>query len=230
MQSTFLPSTSEIHDEFVQELAAVGGTVSDTYDDGRRLFVRAVLPQVREVRTRDRMQGGVALRASGLQIRVHPYLFRQVCRNGAILAQAIQTCSIERVECEFDPPQADVALVLSQVREAVRSCCDESVFAAAAARVRSSVESEADLILNMSPGFFRLAGQIGGEVIRDILDRFEAEGDRSAFGLMNAVTSLARDTQDPEVRWRLEELGGGVPALLRPRHVPDDAAAVAVRA
>jgi hypothetical protein len=31
---------------------------------------------------------------------------------------------------------------------------------------------------------------------------------------MNAVTSTARDTRDPEVRWRLEELGAQVPALL----------------
>jgi len=37
---------------------------------------------------------------------------------------------------------------------------------------------------------------------------------------MNAVTSVARDTRDPELRWRLEELGGGIPAMLVPD--PDD--------
>jgi hypothetical protein len=31
---------------------------------------------------------------------------------------------------------------------------------------------------------------------------------------MNAITSLARDTRDPERRWRLEELGGGMLALI----------------
>jgi hypothetical protein len=35
------------------------------------------------------------------------------------------------------------------------------------------------------------------------------------FGFMNAVTAVARDTRDPETRWRLEELGGAVP-LVRP--------------
>ncbi len=49
---------------------------------------------------------------------------------------------------------------------------------------------------------------------------FEAE-DRSAFSLMNAVTSVARDQDDPEVRWQLEELGGGVPAMNFPRVRPD---------
>jgi hypothetical protein len=47
-----------------------------------------------------------------------------------------------------------------------------------------------------------------------ILGRFTSGADRSRFGLMNAVTSVARDTHDPELRWRLEELGGGIPAAL----------------
>ena len=33
---------------------------------------------------------------------------------------------------------------------------------------------------------------------------------------MNAVTATARDTRDPDLRWRLEEFGGGIPALLKP--------------
>jgi hypothetical protein len=49
-------------------------------------------------------------------------------------------------------------------------------------------------------------------MLGDILDRFTKGSDRSRFGLMNAVTSLARDTRDPELRWRLEELGGAIPA------------------
>jgi hypothetical protein len=43
---------------------------------------------------------------------------------------------------------------------------------------------------------------------------------------MNAVTSVARDTRDPELRWRLEEFGGGIPALARdPSPRLDDARA-----
>jgi hypothetical protein len=47
-----------------------------------------------------------------------------------------------------------------------------------------------------------------------IVERFTLGRDRSAFGLLNAVTSVARDTRDPETRWRLEELGGTMPAHL----------------
>jgi hypothetical protein len=44
---------------------------------------------------------------------------------------------------------------------------------------------------------------------------------------MNAVTSVARDTQDPDLRWRLEELGGGLPVERCPTTDPDDVAAAA---
>ena len=35
-----------------------------------------------------------------------------------------------------------------------------------------------------------------------------AQGER--YGLMNAITSVARDTDDRELRWNLEKLGGDV--------------------
>src|SRR5262249_45612743 len=98
MNPTFLPSIARLQELFSREIGAAGGTVSDTYNAGRRLFLRAILPQVREVRSRDEVQGGVALRATGCQIQIHPYLFRQICRNGAIMAQSLQTRLVQRIE------------------------------------------------------------------------------------------------------------------------------------
>jgi hypothetical protein len=234
MNPTFLPSTAQLKDLFVQEVGAAGGTVSDTYDDGRRLFVRAILPQAREVRPQDRVQGGVALRAAGPQIWVHPYLFRQVCRNGAVMAQAFQTRQVQRLEENpFGAPAGyEIAEVLVEVQEVLRSCAAAEVFAANVERMRSAVDIDADQVLNVLPRLLQMAEKLGPEVGSQIMERYlSGEGDRSAFGLMNAVTSLARDTEDAELRWGLEELGGGVPALLKPRPLPDGAAAaVALRA
>jgi len=50
-----------------------------------------------------------------------------------------------------------------------------------------------------------------------IYGRFAASDDRSAFGLMNAVTSVARDTEDPAIRWSLETIGGSMPAYFAQR-------------
>jgi hypothetical protein len=37
---------------------------------------------------------------------------------------------------------------------------------------------------------------------------------------MNAITTTARETRDPETKWRLEELGGAVAAGIEPETTP----------
>ena len=58
-----------------------------------------------------------------------------------------------------------------------------------------------------------------------MMGEYTSEGDDSVFGLMNAVTSVAREEPDPEVRWDLEELGGGIPAMVPDVPKPSDTAA-----
>jgi hypothetical protein len=213
---------AEIKALFAEEIRAAGGSLSDTFDDGARLFSRSLLPQVREVRKADRLQGGVALRASGREVWVHPYVFRLVCSNGAIMAHAIQTRHVEGQD--FAAPEE----VAEEVRQAMRACCAEEVFTGAAEQMRSAREAAADSALNMLPMLARLPAGAGGQFLQTILDRFFQEADHSRFGLVNAVTSVARDTRSPEIRWRLEELGGAIAAGLTPVLQPDDTAAAAV--
>jgi len=205
-------ATEEIKEIFVDEVEAAGGTMSDAFDDGARIFLRAVLPGEKEVERRDRVQGGVAVRATAEDIWVHPYVFRQVCSNGAIRAHAIETREIRRADFSTEE-QAGVACAL---REAIRACSCDEAFAHGAAEMRSARgSSKIDLALTMMPLWARLAqGAESRTVISFIIDRFFADRDRSRFGLMNAVTSVARDTRDPEVRWRLEEFGGGIAAVV----------------
>jgi hypothetical protein len=213
MTTKFLPTTREIRECFVEEITALGGTVSDQYDDDHRLFLRSTLPRVLEARPRDRMQGGVALRVADCQVLVHPYVFRQVCSNGAIFAQTIKTQRLQRVQ--DDAPIFDVEKVLDELREMVQACAAEEVFEMAAEQIRSATEAQADHILTLMPLLARMSPDVVVQVLGDIESRFQAEGDRTLFGVMNAVTSRARDTRDPELRWQLEELGGGVPALVK---------------
>jgi hypothetical protein len=215
-------STAHIHTLFAEEVLAAGGTVTDGFDDGERLFARSVLPAVAEVRPGDRVQGGAALRAAGGEVWVHPYVFRQVCRNGAIVAHAIETRHLADLG-SLTADECDEA-----VREAVRACCAPEAFAAAAGEMRAAVGADIDVALTMMPVLARLSGRHGQRLLREVLERLFRDGDRSRFGLMNAVTSLARDTSDPDLRWRLEEFGGGVPALRAPEVPSDDAAAEAV--
>lgn len=200
-------TTQEIRSIFAEEITAVDGSVPDTFDDGTRLFLRSVLPGERAVGERDLVQGGVALRASATEIWIHPYVFRQVCRNGAIIAQAIQTRHLAQDQFEF----AEGPDIASALGEAIRACCSEDAFHVAADAIRSSREKEADFALAMMPMIARLPAGVGAEILSMIMGQFRDERDQSRFGLMNAVTAVARETRDPEMRWRLEEFGGGIP-------------------
>jgi hypothetical protein len=208
-------SIATILDVFTLEVHDRHGRVTDTFNDGRRLFVRSLLPHVGTARPKDDMQGGLALRATEEELWLHPYLFRQVCRNGAIMAQAIDSL---HVECLGAYTREEGTTML---REAIAQCAEERVFAQSMTKIRSSATMEMDDFLNVMPHLAILQRANMGHFFTDILARFFGERDRTLFGLMNAVTSAARDTRDPDDRWRLEELGGGIGAKLLPRRLPD---------
>jgi hypothetical protein len=200
--------TSEIATIFAEELVAQGGSVTDTFDDGARLFMRAVLPAEQEVKSRDRVQGGVALRATECDVWIHPYVFRQVCSNGAIIARATQTRHIEWSDfsyaAEFERAGA--------VREAIQICCEPEAFDHASEAMRSSAHGPGDTALNVVLSMSsRLPAALKAQLLDTISHEFFRGADRSRFALMNVVTAVARDAADPEVRWRLEELGGAIP-------------------
>jgi hypothetical protein len=74
------------------------------------------------------------------------------------------------------------------------------------------METAADLMLEMLPELVHIREGGYERFIPQMLDEFFAAGDRSRYGLMNAVTATAREQRDPEDRWRLEELGGEIGA------------------
>ncbi len=222
MTHCYLPATRAITEIFTEEVRLSGGSVAESFDCGNNLFLRAVLPAVFEARSDDGQQAGVALRTRDREILVHPYVFRQVCRNGAIFAKAIETQPIERLDNDaLDAVGGDT---LGKVREAVRACTSAESFATVVTRIRSATEIEADLVLQLAPMIKSLPAKLVGGIMSSVMNRFTSDGDRTAFGLMNAITSVARDTRDPDIRWRLEEFGGGISACLNPVLNPDAAA------
>ncbi|MHC4427712.1 MAG: hypothetical protein ACYS0D_03805 [Planctomycetota bacterium] len=223
MTNELVPPTRAIREAFEHEVADAGGKVTDAFDDGRCLFLRSIFPDSMEVGRGDRTSRGVALRGRETEIHVHPYFFRQVCRNGSIAAQAVQTRRMERYEYATCPGAEEA--VLLEVCQAVRDCSDPDILASATDRMRTMTETDADAALSLLPEILRLKPDNASRLVDLILGRFERRPDRSTFGLMNAITSVARDTSDHDTRWRLEEAGGGMLARLMPRPTPDDARA-----
>jgi hypothetical protein len=200
---------------FTEEVNRRDGRVTDTFQDERHLFIRSLLPYIADARPKDQMQGGLALRATEDELWLCPYLFRQVCRNGAVMAEAIESL---HVEC-LGVYSADEGT--NMLREVIAKCSEKRVFQCSMRRICSSASMAIDW-LNLIPYFkhFQAAGVATG-FLSQILRRFELESDHTQFGLMNAVTSVARDTRNPRDRWRLEELGGSIGARVRPRQPTD---------
>jgi hypothetical protein len=208
MRTKFRPTAAEIEEVFLEETAPFGGVTWDRWSDGEGLFIRSVYPHVREVLPGDQFQRGVALRTTDETVVVHPYLFRQVCQNGAILAWAIDSRPIDRVKSRS--LVSEVASVLTDVRLAIQACSQEVILHQTADRLRFAADAEANVVLQLMPMLSRMPQRHVADLLDRITARFESNRDRSLFGLMNAVTSVARDTPDPDTRWRLEELGGGL--------------------
>jgi len=216
-------TTVQVMAVFAEGVAARGGIVTDTFDDGRRLFTRSVLPHLEEVRPQDRVQGGVALKASVVGVWLYPYIYRLVCRNGAIMAETLEARSVGHL------PQQEPDVVLHSIREGVEACCAREVFVSTVHKIRKACETEVDLALTLLPMLSRLSRGATADMPSEIMDRFFREGDRSAFGLANAITAVARDNRDPEMRWDLEEMGGGIAIATPPKHPAGRGVAVQAR-
>jgi len=199
---------ARVADIFQQEMAKVSGSVTRVLD-GESLFARGVLPRIAEVVKGDGVRAGVAVRATEEDIFVHPFIFRLVCTNGAIMAQATQTVQISRHELWIGGADLETRLC-----EAVRGCCQPEAFQMGVNQMRTARQREVDMAI-MVAQFMATHGSSLRPLLSRVLQRYDEAGERSAYGMMNAITSVARDTRNPNMKWKLEELGGSVPALMR---------------
>jgi hypothetical protein len=240
-------TTARVLAVFAEEVRARWGEVTQTFDDGKRLFSRAVLPHVAEVGPGDQIRGGVAIKATGDGVWLYPYTFRRICSNGAIATWTLEGRPIA------DPHLQQPELVLEAVRSTVEACCKAEVFTRAFGKMRKGREATAtDLLFRilpllsgsidlgliersvrekkapdintpqatalkseailsaLMPALFRRSAPYHGDLMTGVLRRYGKEGDRSRFGLAQAITAVARDVQDPELKWDLEKLGGAV--------------------
>lgn len=223
--TTFSPSIDEIRGAVTDEITALGGSVSDLVSDQERLFMRVVLPASAEIRVGDSVQAGVAVRAIPTQIDVYPYTLREVCTNGSIVANALAGRQIERIQAtELGAPSYDATIILAKLRDAVRDCASPETFDIATRHMRAMTQDAGSHALRVLHMLARMHTEDATPYLAMIFGRFAAREDQSAFGAMNAVTSIARDIRDPAIRWSLEQIGGSMPAYLARSRVTRPAA------
>ncbi|MFA5875945.1 MAG: hypothetical protein WC901_04630 [Candidatus Margulisiibacteriota bacterium] len=203
-------STAEITTSFINGIQAERGKVRDTYDDGRYLYIRSVLPYSFKVTKKDKIHGGLALKSTTTELWLHPYLFRQVCRNGLIAASTMQSVCMEYDT--FSEGKEGIEELALEIPWAIRNCARKEFFQEAAGQMKDArkreVEWKADYELKLLSMLNTRHGDgFNRRVLREIRRRFEVEEERTLYGMVNATTSMARDTRDPALKWRLEQLG-----------------------
>ena len=207
-------STAAIASVFRDEVAIHDGTIHDMFNDGHRLYCRAVLPRVAKVRPKDKLQGGVALCVTDHFVRVQPYVLRHVCTNGLIVGISQRTWVVGLAGAKLDESALD------DVRCAIKACCDEQEFrdqiqlfrVATTDQILTSME-----LLSRMQDLSGLPDPVREQIVSLVHDEFDREDDRTRYGLMNAVTAVARETRDPDLRWKLEEVGAAIGMALERR-------------
>lgn len=212
------PGLPQIEDAFSQAVDQSGGSVTDRFEDDGLLILRAVTQKCENIQTGDQLNAGVALMCDGPKIDIHPYIFRQVCRNGAIMPQVIGSESLTRETSEFES-----VFVLNDVRSVVEQSMSHRVFEQHIDNMKQAMvgPSRVETVLQLL-SMSRADHQILRKVVRSFLGRH----DRSGYGVMNAVTAVARETTEPRTKWELEKLGGMIPAWLLEQPGVDDASAL----
>ncbi len=209
--TTLAPTLQRIRSTFADTVSRHNGAVTDEFEDGDLLIMRAILPGTDHVRDGDVVNQGVALKCSGLNLEVHPYVFRQVCSNGAIMAQSVSSIRLQRFE---EWQTSDASDVLIDLVETIRACATGPVFDESVNQMQRAARTPRtiDMLLNLLPMLSQMPNQHA--LLRTVIDNFLSEDDHTTFGAMNAVTATARETSDARLKWDLESLGGSVPARL----------------
>lgn len=200
---------------FAEATEAYGGVIARDNEIRGKRFLASTFRGIEKAITRnDAIQGGLALELSGREAKLYSYTLRLVCSNGLIstLSEEEEEFTWYR-ETEFEEAiyrkYAELETTASQVaglyRESQQQRADERLWQ----HVLSSLNQlQAD---TRWMDFLFIA--IGEEGRRRRFNRPEnrhagPETEISRFGLVNAVTAMARDTQEPELRWQMEKLGG----------------------
>lgn len=189
-----------------------------------RFYIKAVTEKVTfEVKKGDVCQAGIVISNSEVgygSVKVEPLIFRLVCSNGMIAADAgMRKYHIGRHGDAGDQAQeflrdetreADDKAFWMKVQDIVRGALDKDVFAKIAGRLldatKEDIECGVEEIAQRSAKRFGL-----GEVERaGVLTHLAKGGDLTRYGLVQAVTRFSQDVESYDRATELERLGGEI--------------------
>lgn len=186
---------------FAGAIESAHGVMKNRTVNPRGAYCRALLPMKEEVRPRDVLHQGAALRMHPRQIEVVPFVFRQVCSNGAIWSHNADAFSLQ-ITAGTTEGQV-VKFVESSTAFAARA----ETFQSCLAEIRAGITRRID-IGSVVTSLFRSRGSEMDDtalmlVFAEMVNQPAAS---TRYDAMNIVTAGARTVPDPELKWRMESL------------------------
>lgn len=193
----------------------------------KKLYMHAVSDRLRgDVAVGDEVQGGFVVRNSEVgagSISVQPFIYRLVCLNGMVVGDKVGGYSRRHVgrrqEIESgaavlsqEALQADAVALSLAVRDTVQAAISSEAFDKVLGRMQETtgraIEQDPETVVERLAESFKLTEPEQAAVLRNLWQGT----DRSQWGLLNAVTAVANDSNlvsfDRAVE--LESIGGQI--------------------
>jgi hypothetical protein len=166
------------------------------------------------IKEEDIVYGGLILRNSEVgasALKVEPFILRKACNNGLILQHSLkkihlgrQTLEIGYIEWSDKTRELEDKALWSKVRDIIRATFDREVFESWVAKLKESTTIKIEKPIEAVNNIVKLAG-LTEEQKQKLLMHFS---EPTKYGLLNAITNVARDVKNPDEQVRLEEFGG----------------------
>ena len=212
MITTYQPTRTEIAGAFQDAMARAGSTQIEVTEFGDQLFGRAMLPNFADAGPGDQFQGGVALRSCGAAVRIQPYTFRKVCRNGAIAASILDQHEVRLCGPEASPWEAQE--VLSQIEQLVESCAEPNCLDQFLRHARMAQRMRPDRVLSFLSSIEKTQTRIPPHLVQSILGRFETQEDGSSLWPDECGHFGGTRRPEPSHQSRFGGIGGRIPGTL----------------
>jgi hypothetical protein len=167
-----------------------------------------------EITRGDIIYGGLIIRNSEVgasAFRVETFILRKICSNGLIGEHALkkvhlgkQTMEIGEIDWSDETRELEDKTLWAKARDIIKLTFDSSIFSSWVKKMRESTEIAIGKPIKAVNNVARLAN-LSEEQRDDLLAYFS---EHTKYGLVNAITSLARETKSADEQIRLEGFGG----------------------
>lgn len=181
-----------------------------------RLYMKLIVPHIiEEIKAGDKLVQGIVFSNSEVgagSFRAEPFAMRLICKNGMIGMDKVARIHLgakmeEGLWKSQETESLETETIYSQVKDLVEATFDPDKFRMWMDALRQTtevqLESPSDAVNNIVKEYKIPEGHF-----QNIMDALVIEGDTTQYGMINAITNVARKTDSIDQRIELERIGG----------------------